>query len=356
VQLISMLLDAGDVKGAAEEWTRVGEGYPSTEIRLASRSGSLAAVLERYRLQPEKAPDAQTLREAATQLRQAHDENGARTVLEFVYDREIREGRLEAANFLGLAEVKLQRGDAGAAAALLNRMTLVVEDGFETLMPAAELLGRYGQTTAAADFVRRRLKAVPWDAQARLQTGDHASVIGDSQVEYRLRAEAARMAGISWKADADKPYHVEARIEAAQTAADPETKLRLWRQALAIAPGDERARLGALEAAIAQRRDSLALALEQTEIKQLTPAKRASIAEALAAAAERLDELKVAQSHLQLAIDLLPPGERAGLVRRRDALAAEQERRAKNAARQPAIRNVVEQDQIVRPRMNRRSQ
>ena len=81
-------------------------------------------------------------------------------------EREIASGHLEAANFLGLAEVKLQRGDIAAAIAILNRMTLVVEDGFETLPPAAELLGKYGKTAEAADFLRKRIRAVPWDARA----------------------------------------------------------------------------------------------------------------------------------------------------------------------------------------------
>ena len=94
---------------------------------------------------------------------------GGAAVLEFLYDREIREGRLQAANFLGLAEVKLQRNDTAAAIALLNRMALVVEDGFDTLLPAGELLGKYGKTAEAADFIRRRVKAVPWDSEAKVQ-------------------------------------------------------------------------------------------------------------------------------------------------------------------------------------------
>ena len=336
VQLISMLLDAEDVKGATEEWTKVGEGYPAIEIRLASRNGTLNPLLERYRSEPEKSPPAETLREAAMELRRVHDENGARAVLEFTYDREIRAGLLNAANFLGLAEVKLQRGDAGAAIALLNRMALVVDDGFETLLPAAELLGRYGQTAPAADFERRRIRAAPWDAQARLMLGEHAAVIGDMQADYKLRAEAARMAG---------------KLSAAEQATDPQDRLRLWRQELAMAPGDERARMGALEAAIAARRDSVALALEQGPLPQLPPDRRAALAEALAAAAERLDDLQAARNHLQLAIDLRPPDQRAALIQKRDALAAEQDRRAKNAARQPVIKNIFEQDQIVRPRI-----
>jgi hypothetical protein len=345
-------------------------------------------------------------------------------VLAFLYDREIRNGHLEAANFLGLAEVDLQRGDTAAAVALLNRMALVVgnaaEDGFDTLLPAAELLGKYGRTADSAGFIRRRMKAVPWDAEAKVQLARTLSkesaererlldaAATDPDAAYGLRAEAAelaapqRLADISGTElallssaaiapeDAEKPYQVEARIQAAGAAMDPEVKLRLWREALALAPTDGRVRLGTLRAAIALRRDSLALTLEpaggQPDMgftdemhfyrrrgrfmsyrqpgpasvlpqTQLTADERAAIAESLAVAAERLDDLNTARSYLRAAIDLRPPnqsdGRRDALERRLNALVAEQDRRTKNATRQPVIKDAIEQDQVVRPRILR---
>ena len=429
LQLILMQLDAGDLKGASAEWARItartgSRGYgdrlrDELEIRLASKSGSLASLVERYRAQPESAPAVDALRDAALALRREHDEDGARSVLEFLYDREIRSGHLDAANFLGLAEVKLQRHDDATALALLNRMALVVEDGFDTLLPGAGLLGKFGETSKAVDFIQRRVKAVPWDAEAKLQLARSlpfgaaererllTAVVADSQAGYKVRAEAAGIATSRTVASvsatelallsspdinpdaAAKPYQVEARIEAARKTADPEVTLRLLREALAIAPTDERVRLGALRAAIALRRDSLSLALEQARAEtrigltaevpyytrrgryvpyrqsapasvlpqiQLTDEDRALIAESLAAAAERLDDLNAAQSHLQAAIDLRPTDRRDALIRKLDALAAEQDRRVKNAARQPVIKNVIEQDQVVRPRIPRSAQ
>jgi hypothetical protein len=400
LQLISMLLDAGDVQGASAEWRlmppapaarpRWGESATrdQVEIRLASRTGTLAALLERYRNQPESAPAIQILRDDALALRGQLDENGARSVLEFLYDREIGNGHLEAANFLGLAEVKLQRGDIAAAIALLNRMTLVVEDGFETLPPAAELLGKYGKTVEAADFLRKRVRAVPWDAAAKvhlagtLPSGGAArerllvSAVTDSQAAYELRGEAARMGAARGLASlsgtelallsltvvspdaAAKPYQVEARIDAAGKAADIGVKLRLWQEALAIAPEDARVRLGTLRAALAAGRDNLALAIHSNapQETQLTGAERASIAEALAAAAERLDDLNSAQTYLGVAIQLCPPNQRDSLQRKSHALTAELQRRAKNAARQPVIKTVIEQDTVVRPRILRSAQ
>ena len=299
------------------------------------------------------------------------------------YDREIGSGHLEAANFLGLAEVKLQRGDIAAATTLLNRMTLVVEDGFETLPPAAELLGKYGKTPEAADFLRRRVRAVPWDAAAtvhlartslrRRQRGAFlTSAVTDSQAAYEFRAEAARMGGtwagiavgyrtrvvvsgrrksrccrqtISWK-----------RIDAGK-AADIGIRLRLWRGARHRAGGRERSPWS-LRAALASGRDSLALAIRSNtpQEPQLTDAERASIAEALAAAAERLDDLNSAQSYLGVAIQLRPPNQRDSLQRKFQNITAELQRRAKNAARQPVVRDVIEQDTVVRPRILRSAQ
>jgi len=132
------------------------------------------------------------------------------------------------------------------------------------------------------------VRAVPWDADARLQLaravpaereplggqrgGRHAGA-------YKLRAEAAALtasgaaSGASWRCyrrapcsptPPRKPFQVEARIDAARAASAPDIKLRLWMEALAIDPTDERVRTGAIFAAVAQRSDHLALALDET--------------------------------------------------------------------------------------------
>jgi cellulose synthase operon protein C len=426
LQLVSMLLNAGDVKAASTEWSQIPtitgarlrygdyRYRDEIEIRLASKTASLDLLLDRYRLQPESAPSVDNLRNAALVLRREGDENGARSVLEFLYDREIRSGHLEAANFLGLAEVKLQQNNTAEAIALLNRMALVVEGGFDTLLPAAQLFGKYGKATEAADFIRRRIKAAPWDSEAKVQlartlpsaTAERerllTAAVTDERAAYQLRAEAARLAAprpvagvagteLALMSSANitpdaaaKPYQLEARIEAAREATNPEVQLRLWREAVALAPFDERVRLGVLRAAITLHRDNLALALVQAGArpemgfdeetphryqpyrrlraasilpqKQLTDQERADIAESLAAAGERLDDLPTAQRYLRAAIDLRAPAQRVALTTHLNALIAEQDRRAKNTARQPLIKNVIEQDRIVRPRISRSAQ
>ena len=228
---------------------------------------------------------------------------------------------------------------------------------------------------------------MPWDSEAKVQlaralsagsaerAGLLAYAVTDKQAAYKLRAEAARLAapqsvtGVSatelallsspavTAEAAARPYQVEGRIDAARTAANPEVRLRLSLEALAIAPADDRARLGALRAAIALRRDSLSLSLEETRaLAQLSDRERAAIAESLAAAAERLDDLDAAQAHLRAAISLTPQGQNDALNQKLSALTAEQDRRTENAARRPAIKNIIEQSQIVRPRILRSTQ
>ncbi len=99
------------------------------EIRLASRTSTLDALLARYSSDTNP-PSDDILQRAAIVLREDGDEDAARKVLEFLYERDIRNGSLTAANFLGLAEVRLQQGETSSALALLNRMALVAEDGF----------------------------------------------------------------------------------------------------------------------------------------------------------------------------------------------------------------------------------
>jgi hypothetical protein len=343
-QLISMLLDAGDVNGATEVSRQIHPDLnmdTTVEIRLAARNGTLAAVLKKYDSRTDFYGTSQALLNAAATLRTEGDENGARSVLEFVYEHEIHVGRLNAANFLGLAEVKLQRNDATAAMALLKRMSLVMDDGFDTLVPAAELLSKYGKNAEAEDFLRRRIKAVRWDADAKVRLA--RMLPAASPERKQLLAVAA--------VDSQEPYAVRAAAagttpeDAAHQTNDPQARLRLWRDALAMNPENTRIRLGAVRAALAVQRDSLALALgsglQQLELSDL---------EALAGAAERVDELSAAQLYLQTAIGQHPP-DRDALVRRLELLIAEQDRRAKNMARQPAVKNVIEQDHVVRPRV-----
>jgi cellulose synthase operon protein C len=396
--LISRLLDDRMDQQAEQEWNRLPEGVRDgtapagerssiIEIRLAVAAGKLDALLEQYRSKPETAPGLEDLRTAAQTLRADRKEAAAIVVLDFLYTRELDAGHLDAANFLGLAEVRLRQKNDAAALQLLHRMALVTDNPFDTLLPAADLFDKYGRTAAAAEFVSMRLRAAPWDGVAKLHaarlaqgTQRHdllAAVVTDPLAAYSGRAEAARLiapepallpgtelgllsSGHVTPAAADAPYFVEARVLAADGLAEGNTRLRLFFDALAIAPLDQRARVGALRAALAIKSDSIALSLvKENNAGQflasagLSDADRASLAEQLAAAAERLEDLTAAVSYLQAAIDLRPENQRAADTARRETIEAEQTRRNTNAARMPSIRDVVDQDHAVEPLISR---
>jgi hypothetical protein len=188
-------------------------------------------------------------------------------------------------------------------------------------------------------------------------------------------------------AAATKPYYVESRLAAASAATSDDARFTLLRDALAQAPSDERARLGAVQSALALRRDNLALTMAQAlpfiQPQQpepyflrrrffpaggpfrpippqpsvtLTEAQRAALLQDLAAAAERTDDLGAAQGDLRIALTLLLPAQRTAPQATLQSLAAELRRRADNAAREPIIQPLTEQSHIVQPRISRSAQ
>jgi hypothetical protein len=83
LDLVSMLLNAGDAKGASTEWSQIPaiagrrprwnvyQFRDQVEIRLASKTGTLNSLLERYASEPDSAPPVDSLRNAALVLRRA---------------------------------------------------------------------------------------------------------------------------------------------------------------------------------------------------------------------------------------------------------------------------------------------
>ncbi len=245
----------------------------SLEIRIAAQRGTLAALIERYEREPDKAPAFELLRDSAALLRKNGDDAGARRVLEFAYTRELDRRNFSAANFLGLAELRLETGDTAAAVTLLRRMTLVANEPFEDLEPAADLLSKYGRTTEARQFLSERVKAVPWDLGARVKLGD-ASVAAAPEAPYSLRAQAALLkpaaktgsaeldllaSGAVAPAAAEQPFFYHARVKAAATTADAAARIRLLLGALAIDPNANEARLALFRAALAGGNYQLAI-------------------------------------------------------------------------------------------------
>jgi tetratricopeptide (TPR) repeat protein len=228
-------------------------------------------------------------------LHKGGDQVSARRVLEFMYARAIERRDFTPANFLGLAELRLNSGDATEAVALLRRMTLVAGKPFEDLMDAGNLLAEHGHPAEAAEFFSERVKAAPWDLEARLllpkaelaagrSSGEAAQSLeglaGNPQADYGLRAEAATMlaplqvrgqnlgsselnllaaGGPIGAQAANRPFFDQARIEAAAHVDNPEERMTFLRNAIAAKPGDDTAQIAFFHAAHEAGHDRLAI-------------------------------------------------------------------------------------------------
>src|SRR5208282_4034321 len=120
-------------------------------------------ILAAYRAEPQTTPAPEVLRNAARQLFDAGDKQSARKILELVFAREIEGHNLVAANFLGLAEIRLAAGDTSGALDLLRRLVVVVGNPFENLDPAAVLLEKAGHNAEAIEFLDQLVRSAPWD-------------------------------------------------------------------------------------------------------------------------------------------------------------------------------------------------
>ena len=152
------------------------------------------------------APAPEILRTAARKLFEAGDKESARKILELVFAREIAEHQLVAANFLGLAEIRLASGDTAGALDLLHRLVIAVGNPFENLDPAAALLEKTGHNAEAIEFLDQLVKSSPWDpsyrlrlAKAKLAANNEAAtaqtslatIASASNTPYDLRLKAA---------------------------------------------------------------------------------------------------------------------------------------------------------------------
>jgi tetratricopeptide (TPR) repeat protein len=266
------------------------------ELRVAAQLGTLDAKLASYRSAPETAPQAELLRRAARQLFEAGDKQSSRKILELVFAREIEEHKLVAANFLGLAEIRLADGDTNGALDLLRRLSVAVGNPFENLDPAAALLEKTGHNAEAIEFLAELVTSAPWNASYRLRlakakqsAGSDAASADESLYTiasspsslYDLRLKAA--AAISGRSNrdlgsgelnllaagkaalqpaaADKFYYYEARIRAAEITTDPKVKLQLLSHCVIDFPRRDSSRVPLFEASTNAKSDHYGLAI-----------------------------------------------------------------------------------------------
>jgi cellulose synthase operon protein C len=367
------------------------------EVRIAAQQGKMAELLERYAREPERAPSDEVLRRASAELEADNKAAEGRRVLAYVFTRGLDRREFNASNFLGLAEVRLKEGDKTGALSLLHRMTMVADQPFDDLTAAARLLEAAGDKTAAREFLEARAKAVPWDLDARVRLGE-ARVAAMPQAPYAVRVEAAKLGRTQGlppelellststvsAAQAEQPLYYYARLRAAEGTKDAATRIRLLGGALAIDPDPPKPRLELVRTAVAEGRYQLAVSvasalwqqgglrytLKQADVPAareegeheyadylaseflvdggLAERERAEIARGLGQAFVKLDQPGAARTLYRIALKLAPVAEvRAEL----DGIRVAEERRAQNALRRPMIKDGVEQDHLVRPRI-----
>jgi hypothetical protein len=171
-------------------------------------------------------------------------------------------------------------------------------------------------------------------------------------------------------AAAERPYYWNARMRAAGQTTNNEVKIRLLRGALEIDPRSNVPRLPLFEAALAFRRDQLAIATiapmagRQMQYEQeggmqnryvadgflaesqLPRPERARVARELAGAYRKLGNLKQALLLLRIS-GYLDPAAPTGIA----ALKAEEKRATANELRRPVITENLDQERLVRPRL-----
>jgi tetratricopeptide (TPR) repeat protein len=274
------------------------------ELQAAAQLGTLDAKIAGYRADSSLAPSAEILRAAARQLFDAGDKQSARKLIEFVFAREIENHQLVAANFLGLAEIRVAAGDTPGALELLRRLVVVVGNPYENLDPAAALLEKTGHPAEAVEFLDQLVKSAPWEASYRLRLAKArltakaanssadalARIAANSEAAYSIRVEAAlALSGAPTATDlgsaelkllsggphtisaaaADQPFFYDARLKAAENTTDPKTKMQPLSKALADTPARSDARIPFFKAAESIHSDELALLSIEPLLREL---------------------------------------------------------------------------------------
>ena len=287
-----------------------------TRVILAARAGRLPALLATYSADPDAAPALDTLTTAADALANAPtpDQASARQVREYVFEQKQLTNQLLPADFLALAQSRIETGDLASAVELLQRLARqpsadagVITDPNTNTDSAAALLESAHQPAEAAPFLKALTLAAPWNAGYRLRLAHAQSATDPAAARegfiavakhpaapYRTRAEAAQaLAGTGTAAPQDlgsaelsllaagdlsatsvrQPYYLQSRLAAADSAG-PDQKT-LLREAIAIAPDGltaDRARLSLLQLTVSDGNPSFPLALLRNLVQQSSDA------------------------------------------------------------------------------------
>jgi len=297
IELVSAFLDEKKYAEARAEFARVPEEkrksqeWLAVQLQLSEAEGRLPQLMEQWKKNPSNAPSASNLQESVLNL----SEESRRIVLRFVYERALDARELTAPNFLGLAAIDLDEGNAPDAVALLKRLTLVSGNLWADTDSAASLLEKHGLYAESISFLQPLAEAQSWDANyqvrlavATLAVDTHSqqalqsltAVAADPKAKYAVRVAAAKaLQGhaatnlVTGSAElnllaknacpsasaVDKPFFVEARMAAAKCATNDAQRERILRPAIGIDPDNAGLRLQYISAAFTAGQDARAL-------------------------------------------------------------------------------------------------
>jgi tetratricopeptide (TPR) repeat protein len=396
------------------------EQWLPLELKLAAHDGTLTGVVGEWQRDPALAPSANLLRNASAGL----DNAAKNIVLAFVYSTALDAHDLNATNFLGLAEIDIEKGDLPGAVALLNRMVLVSQDPVADLDSAATILTSARHYAEAVPFLNKLTSSVPWQAayrvrldEARLKTnqdeavalGELGQIAADTTATYKVRAQAALLLsgrgrpanfgsaelnllahGEIAAPEARKPYFIAARLAAAKAAPAP-LRVSLLGEVIAADPQNDDARIQLVKAAIEAKDAHLAISAAKPllgeivlatvayadapppepeifdsdqnpesdliygaseSFNRLSRADKAGLLSGIAGSYLKLNEPAPALALLQQAARIVPDAtQRKSMRAQSSRLRSELSRTAANAARAPQIHSTLDQNHVVRPRL-----
>jgi Flp pilus assembly protein TadD len=295
--LADALIGEGKLAEAHAEFTRIStekqrsQQWLGVELRLAEAEGHLPQLIEQWKKHSINAPTAGDLQSLVLNL----SESSQHIVLRFVYERALDARELTAPNFLGLAAIDLDEGNATDAVALLRRLALISDNLWADTDSAASLLEKHGRYADAIQFLQPLVEAQAWDASYKVRLAAATLVVdvqsqqaiqtltavaNDPKTKYAVRVAAAKalkghvamnIATDSAElnllarsacpgADAvDRPFFVQTRMAAAACALSDVQREGILRSAIAIDPKNAELRLQYISAAFVAGVDAHAL-------------------------------------------------------------------------------------------------
>jgi hypothetical protein len=241
---------------------------------------------------------------------------------------------------------------------------LVSSEPFVDLLPAADLLEKYGHKSEAATYIEDRVRAVPWDAEARLRLGrDLTAIVTSPNVAYRIRVDAANRGAAGGEgelallargritaAEANHPFYFDARLAAAANTGDATARMAILLDAVAVHPERREPLLPLFQAAYRAGRFDLAMEAARRSPSPTTLAD----ARELAAAYERAGEFMFARRVLeQEAEEQTSAPVREQLKQEAAAIDRRAAMQQENEARRPHVSASLEQSRVVRPRVEK---